>query len=175
MRTDGHTDMTKIIVAFRNFANASKKTDQATAGRSGCYNFQRPGSVRNVAHNTSLMLLFIVKLYRNPPAAPKISSWPWTAYGNPVKVVPVLNEGTPPRFLTSVLDGCERSLSHANRFMPVKPQRPPPLSSELRTGWTPEYGSNRPTFPRSTSLQARCYTDWNITDTNLLLNCAPCR
>ena len=27
MRTDGRTDMTKLIVAFRNFANAPKKLD----------------------------------------------------------------------------------------------------------------------------------------------------
>jgi hypothetical protein len=28
MRTDGHTEITKLIVAFRNFANAAKNYDK---------------------------------------------------------------------------------------------------------------------------------------------------
>ena len=30
MRTDGQTDMTKVIAAFRNFANAPKMTDKVS-------------------------------------------------------------------------------------------------------------------------------------------------
>ena len=69
MRTeDRHTDMTKLVVAFRNFASASKKLIRLWLAVMVCYNFQRPGSVRNVAYETSLML-FTVQPYSNPPAA----------------------------------------------------------------------------------------------------------
>jgi len=34
-RTDGQTDMTKVIVAFRNFANAPKNPQEPATSRSG--------------------------------------------------------------------------------------------------------------------------------------------
>jgi hypothetical protein len=35
-RVDGRSDMTKLIVAFRNFANAPKKTSLADVPYKGC-------------------------------------------------------------------------------------------------------------------------------------------